>query len=77
MGISGIASGWLTSCLAHTNFNASEREFVSDTSPLFCGVPQGSVLGPLLFSFYLLPLRQIIKSHDADNLQLFHLNPVS
>ena len=39
---------------------------VSASQPVTSAVPQGSVLGPLLFILYLAPLEDVITSHGLD-----------
>ena len=56
---------------------ASVTYVLSDFANIICGVPQGSVLGPLKFCLYLLPMSAILKYHKigyhvyADDTQLY------
>ena len=80
-GITGIALRWIESYLT----NQSQRVVIgdmnmtgakSDSISLKFGVPQGSVLGPILFTLYTSPLGQICsnKVHYhlyTDNQQIY------
>ena len=66
-GISGTALSWFTSCLTDRQQAIKIGNCFSDMLPTSCGVPQGSVLGPLLFTLYTTPLSSVIQSHNLDH----------
>ena len=76
-GIVGMASAWLRSYLINRACYVAIGDCKSDIWTCDSGVPQGSVLEPLLFSAYVSPLSRIldqfrIKHHQyADDTQLY------
>ena len=76
-GIGGLVLDWLRTFLCGRTQRIMVGSMVSEARELKFGVPQGSVLGPILFSLYVTPLEEIITSHGcetmifADDTQLY------
>ena len=76
-GIQGAALEWIKSYLSDRKQCVLIDGVTSDEFNLKWGVPQGSVLGPILFTIYTTPLASIIRKHGiefylyADDTQLY------
>ena len=82
VGISGVVLKWFESYLSsrtqHVQLTTVCGNELSDVNSTDHGIPQGSLLGGILFSIYLLPLFDIltaegVKHHAyADDIQIYH-----
>ena len=77
-GVGGVVLEWIKSYLSDRSQCVKIGSILSDTKKLLFGVPQGSVLGPILFSLYTTPLSKVIRNHPgigfhfyADDTQLY------
>ena len=70
-GIRGVSNDWFKSYLSDRNQYVSMNRFDSGLAAINCDIPQGSVLGPLLFILHINALNHTTKfckvHHFADN----------
>ena len=75
-GISGKCLSWFRSYLSNRRQPVAIANRISPTKELHYGVPQVSVLGPILFVPFIQPLSNLIKRHSlcvhlfADDIQI-------
>jgi hypothetical protein len=80
-GISGTALDWFRSYLSNRTQFVTIDDCSSEKTDVKLGVPQGSVLGPILFILYTKPLFSLIEKHSlkcqsyADDSQLLKSCP--
>ena len=82
-GLSSVVLKWFQSYLAERSFTVSIKQSRSNRCYLRIGVPQGSILGPILFILYTKELNLIANKHGfhihlyADDTQLYiEFNPL-
>jgi len=80
-GITDVALQWITSFLAERTQQIAYNRKLSSIQAVLFGVPQGSVLGPLLYALYTAELFHIVTRHRlrlhiyADDCQVYLSTP--
>ena len=75
-GISGKILGWITSFLTGRTQQVKINGATSGNAPVTSGIPQGSVLGPILFVIYINDLPEVVDKNSyvylfADDTKVF------
>lgn len=81
IGIRGCLIRWIRSFLSNRTQSVTVGNCMSSPFPVLSGVPQGSCLGPLLFSIYIADVISILPpgthcSMYADDLKIYSINSV-
>ena len=64
LGFSKNTIAWFKSCLCERTFKVSISTSFSSPSNLLCGIPQGYILGLLLFLLYINDLPQAVVNNS-------------
>ena len=81
-GIRGLTNSWIQNYLSNRKQYVAYNNTTSSHSDILCGVPQGSILGPLLFLLYIndllpsSPSSHFIIFADDTNILFSHKDPV-
>ena len=77
-GVDGVFLNWFKSYISDRLQCVKISYILSDAKKLLFGMPQGSVLGSILFSLFTTPLSKVIQNHPgigfhfyADDTQLY------
>ena len=77
-GIRGIASKFIQSYLSNRKQFVQYKEHKANGNKILCGVPQGSILGPLLFLLYINDMHKVSNLLHfiifADDTNIFYLH---
>ena len=75
-GIKGVANQWFASYLSNRHQKVLINGEASQSLPITCGVPQGSILGPLLFLIYINDMHLAVEfsttHHFADDTNILY-----
>ncbi len=65
-GINGMALKWLSLYVSNRQQSVAIEGYMSEPAAVEFGVPQGSALGPKLYTMYTKPLGSLITDHGLD-----------
>ena len=68
-GVDDVALEWIESYLTGHDQFVKIDSATSQPTPCNCGVPQGSVLGPILFTVYTSPIAKVAEAHGVSQQQ--------